>query len=103
MMIDWDRVTELQDEIGEEDFIEVGRMFIAEMQEKLEAMGELPAPGTEDYHYLRGSAANLGLAEFADLCGTAEAAAKSGETTDLAAIQASFDRAIAEIADLFEG
>ncbi len=102
-MIDWDRVTELQHEIGEEDFIEVGRMFISEMEEKLRDMAAAAQCEADDYHYLRGSAANLGLVEFAEMCGQAEGAAKTGGSTDLAAIRDSFDRSISEIAGLFEG
>ena len=100
-MIDWDRVTELQNEIGEEDFIEVGQMFIAEMEDKLQDMELAPVRGAEDYHYLRGSAANLGLIEFAELCGQAESSAKTGGCPDFAVVRDSFTRSIAEMSDLF--
>lgn len=99
-MIDWDRVSELQEEIGEEDFIEVGRLFLAEIEEKLQEMAAEGSRDAADYHYLRGSAANLGLVEFADLCGAAEAAAKTGDTGDLAPIRACFDSSAAEIAEI---
>jgi len=102
-MIDWDRVTELQHEIGEDDFLEVGRLFLTEMQRKLEDMAVASVRDAADFHYLRGSATNLGLAEFAELCGAAEGAAKNGGTPEFEPIRDSFDRAAAEIAALFEG
>ncbi|WP_322867234.1 hypothetical protein U5922_014250 [Aquicoccus sp. G2-2] len=37
-MIDWRKVTELRDEIGEEDFAEVVDLFLAEIDE---AIGQL--------------------------------------------------------------
>lgn len=101
-MINWDRVTELQDEIGEEDFLEVGRMFIAEMEEKLQDMAGSPHREAADYHYLRGSAANLGFTEFAELCGAAESAGNDGAPDNFAAIRDSFNKSLAEISDLFD-
>ena len=100
-MIDWDRVTELQNEIGEEDFVEVGQLFIAEMEDKLQDMAVAATRGADDYHYLRGSAANLGLVEFAELCGLAESTAKTGGCPDFAVVRDSFTRSIAEMSDLF--
>ena len=102
-MIDWDRVTELQHEIGEEDFIEVGLMFVSEIREKLGEMELDAAPGAEDYHYLRGSAANLGLVEFAELCGQAEGLARSGGSADLHLVRDSFERSVTEMSAIFEG
>lgn len=102
-MIDWDRINELKDEIGEEDFIEVGQLFLAEIEEKLADMATTGSQDAADFHYLRGSAANLGLTAFADLCSTAEATAKGGGAGDLAPIRACFDSSAAEIAGLFDG
>lgn len=100
-MIDWDRVVELQTEIGEEDFIEVGRMFIAEIRDKLEEMSIAPTQTSADYHYLRGSAANLGLIEFADLCGQAEGAARTNQSPDFDAVCDCFNRSVTEVEELF--
>lgn len=102
-MIDWDRVTELQEEIGEEDFVEVGQMFVAEIEEKLQEMAAAGSHDAADFHYLRGSAANLGLVEFAGLCGEAEQTARGGGIGDFAAVRASFTASLAEIVPLFEG
>ncbi|MEM9317660.1 MAG: Hpt domain-containing protein [Pseudomonadota bacterium] len=100
-MIDWDRVAELQAELGEEDFIEVGGMFVAEMESRLQEMSEAAQQDAADFHYLRGSAANLGLQEFAQVCADAEASARAGSAVDLASLELSLRRALDEIGDLF--
>lgn len=79
-MIDWDRVNELRDEIGEEDFAEVAEIFLEEVDE---AIAQLPsvtgAPALADaFHFLKGSALNLGFQELSRLCHDAEKAAIDG-------------------------
>lgn len=94
-MIDWNRVTTLRDEIGQEDFEEVVPLFIEEVTEITEALRNRPALDRleEDLHALKGSALNLGFSEFSMLCHKGEAMAASGkaEDVDVAAILASFD------------
>ena len=88
-MIDWDRVYELRGEVGEEDFGEVIELFLEEVDE---VMTRLSAEGSdnleEDLHFLKGSALNLGFAEFGTLCQAGEKAAASGQgdTVDLAQV-----------------
>lgn len=101
-MIDWDRVSELQEEIGEEDFAEVGQVFIEEITEKLDEIAANAAPDPGDFHFLRGSAANLGLTAFAEACKSAELATKAGETVELAALRGLFSAALEELDGLFE-
>ena len=34
-MIDWERVAELKDEVGDDDFAEIADLFLAEVEEQL--------------------------------------------------------------------
>ncbi|MEX0370911.1 MAG: Hpt domain-containing protein [Tateyamaria sp.] len=94
-MIDWERVTTLRKEIGEEDFEEIVPLFIEEVTEITEALRAEPALDRleEDLHALKGSALNLGFSEFSMLCHRGESMAASGkpEDVDVGAILASFD------------
>ncbi len=80
-MIDWDRVRELQEEIGQDEFAEVVTMFLDEADEVLARI--TPAGGAallrDDCHFLKGAALNLGFASLANLCQTAERRAKDGD------------------------
>ena len=86
-MINWARVSELRDEVGEEDFDEVVEMFIEEVEEVMVRLISAPNPETyeEDLHFLKGSALSLGFSAFSDLCQIGEKAAANGqaETIDL--------------------
>ena len=88
-MIDWDRVMALRDEVGAEDFAEVVDLFLEEVDE---ALGRLsakltPAALSAEMHFLKGSALNLGFAEFARLCQQGE---KIPAKADLAAIRETY-------------
>ncbi len=103
MMIDWDRVAELREEIGPEDFMEVVELFLDEVEGVLQRLCAGPpqaAPDAppdappdaqadaradaraetlaEDLHFLKGSALNLGFARFGAMCGEAEREAAGG-------------------------
>ncbi len=78
-LIDWARVRDLRDEIGEDSFAEVVELFLDEVEQVL---ARLSGPGgmeadaaalADDLHFLKGSAWNLGFARFADFCARAEA------------------------------
>ncbi|MEJ1991685.1 MAG: Hpt domain-containing protein [Maritimibacter sp.] len=94
-MIDWDRVQELKDEIGEEDFAEVAEIFIAEVEEVIDRLKASPDPAKyeEDLHFLKSSSLNLGFSHLASLCQTGERAAASGnaDSVDLAPVFASYE------------
>ena len=79
-MIDWDRVNTLREEIGAEDFAEVVPMFLEEADEIIEqlALGAESGALEGQFHALKGSAMNLGLADFAQICMTQEKLAASG-------------------------
>jgi len=85
-MIDWQRVTELRDEIGAEDFEEVAEIFLEEVDEIIYRLTNSPDPARfeEDLHLLKGSALNLGFRDFATLCADGEqmsAGGRAGEVT----------------------
>ena len=95
-MIDWTRVRELKDEIGEEDFAEVVELFLEEVEEVIDRLRVAPEPGRmeEDMHFLKGSALNLGFRQMGALCATAERSAATGQpdVVDVGAVVASFER-----------
>lgn len=81
MMIEWDRVNELRDEVGVDDFREVVAMFLEEVEDTMVRMIAVPNLATleEDMHFLKGSALNLGFSDFSKLCQAGETAAKGGQ------------------------
>lgn len=94
-MIDWEQVSTLRAEIGEEEFEEVVPLFIEEVTgiiDKLRAAPDLSRL-EEDLHALKGSALNLGFTDFSMLCHRGEALSAKGKAAevDVAAIVASFD------------
>lgn len=99
-MIDWARVTELRDEIGQDDLDEVVALFLDEVEEGIETLRRGLAAGAleEHLHYLKGSALNLGFAEFSELCQSGETAAAQGAaaTIDLPRIVQCYETSKAE-------
>ena len=95
--VDWDRLNELRADIGEEDFADVAMLFVAELQETLDALGPDKAT-TADFHFLRGSAANLGFVTLVSACATAEVACNDSEQPDVEAVRAAFAAAMSEVA-----
>lgn len=78
-MIAWNRVTQLEDEIGEADFAEVVTLFLEEVEEVIERLRSKIDPNSlgADLHFLKGSALNLGFQAFAELCQQGESAIRS--------------------------
>lgn len=98
-MIDRTRLDGLREDIGAEDFADLACVFVAEMTEHLDRLTGDPASATAaDFHFLRGSAANLGLAAMAEACGRAEAACRIGAAPDIAKIAEVFALSLAAIA-----
>lgn len=90
-MIDWARVTELRDEIGEEDFGDVVEIFLEEVEGALDALGDGSAALHEQLHFLKGSALNLGFQQFAELCQAGETSSADGDAEiDLDAVRRSY-------------
>lgn len=69
-MIQWERVNELRGEVGAEDFGEVVALFLVEVEEVMERLHSNPDPTRleEDFHFLKGSALNLGFAALCEIC-----------------------------------
>lgn len=69
-MIRWERVNELQEEVGAEDFKEVVELFLEEVEEVIDRLRVSPDASRfeEDFHFLKGSALNLGFEALGDLC-----------------------------------
>ena len=99
-MINWDRVTELRDEIGAEDFDEVVEIFLEEVEEEITKLRSVTDTDTLEspLHFLKGSALNLGFAAFSELCQSGEtaAAAGQGDTIDLTEILSCYATSKAE-------
>jgi len=79
-MIDWDRVNELKEEIGEEDFAEVSKMFLEEVDEVIDRLKSAPDPSKyeQDMHFLKSSSLNLGFKSLSRLCCVGEQQAATG-------------------------
>ena len=84
-MIDWKRVKDLRDEIGEDDFLEVVALFLEETDEVVAQLEADPniASMESRLHFLKGSALNIGLAELAELCQVNEKAAALGNAASV--------------------
>lgn len=98
-MIDWNRLHSLRQDIGDEDFADVAFLFVAEMTERLDRLAADPASASEaDFHFLRGAAANMGLAAMVEACRTAELACLASNPPDIAAVANCFSASLAAIA-----
>ncbi|MBS0573971.1 MAG: Hpt domain-containing protein [Proteobacteria bacterium] len=77
-MIDWTRVADLRHEIGDDGFAEVVDLFLDEVEEVVARLEARPDPARleEDLHFLKGSAWNLGFADFGARCHEAERSAR---------------------------
>jgi len=80
-MINWNRVNDLSQEVGPEDFLEVVEIFLEEVEEVIDRLKATADPRSfeVDLHFLKGSALNLGFDGLAALCGDGEKAAQNGE------------------------
>jgi HPt (histidine-containing phosphotransfer) domain-containing protein len=84
-MIDWQRVTDLRNEIGEDDFFEVVEVFLEEVDETIERLRDCPDPTLfeEDMHFLKGSALNLGFTALSRICAAYEHSAAKGKADEV--------------------
>ena len=69
-MIDWIRIDELRDEVGQDDFGDIVGVFFEEVQEALENLRRADTVVTllGQLHFLQGSVLNLGFSNFAAIC-----------------------------------
>ena len=94
-MINWPRVRQLRNEVGEDEFDEVVHIFLDEVGEVIDRLQadterrELE----QNLHFLKGSALSLGFETFSKLCqdGARRPAAGQGSEVDLDAVLAAFD------------
>lgn len=83
-MIDWPRVRELKDEVGEDGFEEVIELFLEEVEEVIEKLATGDRSQLEqDLHFLKGSALNLGFQNFSNQCLEGERMSASGAAADV--------------------
>ena len=102
-MIDWSRVHELRDEIGNDEFGEVVDLFIEEVDEEIDRLKGRRGMSDLDgrLHCLKGSALNLGFSDLSALCQEGEATAAQGnaDLVDIDAIVGCYDRSRAAFLD----
>ncbi len=79
-MIDWSRVNELKVEIGEDGFAEVVVLFLDEVETVLRLLGagQSRSAPTDEMHFLKGCAWNIGFREFGAVCQDGERRAAAG-------------------------
>ena len=82
-LIDWNKVNELRDDVGHEDFDEVVELFLEEVEEMLAHLGAPGRSAEADMHFLKGAALNLGFSNFSDLCRDGEHAAAKDPDADI--------------------
>ncbi len=99
-MIDWDRVFQLQQEVGEEDFMDLVDIFLEDAGDAIKKLQpHSDEKGLEaSLHYLKGCALNLGLKDLADLCQVGEALARQGKggDVDIAPIVSCYEKSVGE-------
>lgn len=95
-MIDWERVNELRNEVGLEDFLDVVDIFLEEVEEVVVRLRNAPDPATyeHDLHFLRGSAMNLGFEALTKICQKGEklAANNKAASVDMMAVLSVYDQ-----------
>ncbi|MEZ5911148.1 MAG: Hpt domain-containing protein [Paracoccaceae bacterium] len=99
-MIDWDRVDELRNEIGEDGFGEIAAVFLEEVGDAIDRLAAATtAEGlAAELHFIKGGALNLGLGELGALCQHGEQAARVGQPADIDRIRQVFALSRAELA-----
>jgi HPt (histidine-containing phosphotransfer) domain-containing protein len=83
-VIDWARVSELHEEVGDDALEEVLELFASEVDEGLVRLRAATSPKAlaAEFHFLKGAALNLGLDEIARLCALGESGAIAGAATE---------------------
>lgn len=102
-MVNWDRITELQEEVGEDDLAEVLVLFCEEVEEALGALATTDAAKLKGHlHFLKGSAMNIGLDQVSTLCREAEQSLTSDPNAIVSVdtIRSAYQSARTELQDL---
>lgn len=103
-MVNWDRISELREEVGEDDLAEVILLFCEEVEEVLAGLDDAQMSAMPGHlHFLKGSALNIGFEAVSNRCKTEEARIKEspGVYPDIAAIRSDYAASKAEIEGLF--
>jgi HPt (histidine-containing phosphotransfer) domain-containing protein len=96
-MLNWQRVQDLKDDLGQEDFDEIVDLFLEEVEEKLEVLQNGRTDGVSaELHFLKGSAANLGFESFRVSCEQMERAPEQFEVDELLSVYKSSKAAFME-------
>lgn len=102
-MVNWDRISELREEVGEDDLSEVLALFCEEVEDVLEQLPVAEQSSLKGHlHFLKGSALNIGLDDLSGLCQEEEKNLASDPTGSIRtdAIQLAYKAARAELSDL---
>ena len=103
-MINWDRISELQAEVGEDGIADIIEIFLEEMDEGLEGLAKADQASDvlDRLHFLKGSAQNIGLDTMSALCARFEADIKTDATIqpDISAIRQALGTAKDELSAL---
>lgn len=72
--MDWDRVRDLREDVGEDDLGGIIALFLEETDAVVAQLAAHRSAGElrSDLHFLKGSALNIGMASFAQACHAAE-------------------------------
>lgn len=84
-MLDWDRISELREEIGPDAFLEVVALFLEEVEASLVRLADLAEARAmeSELHFIKGCALNLGFRGLADLTAAGELAARAGDLSGI--------------------
>ena len=102
-MINWERIAELQAEVGEDDFAEVLEVFFEEVEETMSTLNpEAPEELAGSLHFLKGAALNIGMEALSDQCRDAETVLKSSEQhkINIDALRQTLDQSQAELREI---
>lgn len=103
VMVNWDRISELREEVGEDDFAEVVTLFCEEVEEVLAILDSAPAGDMPKHlHFLKGSALNIGFEAVSTRCHSEEVRFQKDPSTvpDVSAIRADYSASKAELEGL---
>lgn len=105
-MIDWPRICELRDEIGNADFEDVMRLFFEEFEEALATIQSLSDAHAvaAAVHFLKGSALNIGFEQVSTLCSALESSGteKLSRDTEIQIIASAYHESKSAYFDEFE-
>lgn len=72
-MIEWQRLSELREDVGDEEFEDVVSLFLEEIRQTLPDLAQADLEARVSLlHSIKGSARNIGLTSFARVCDAEE-------------------------------